>query len=396
MRWTVPAALGTAVVALAGAAWLGLSGDGGPASSGRAEAAPLPPAEPATLSIADGAVGVAPDAPLVVTAPQGERLGSVLVAAPGAAVAGVFSADRRTWTGTGHLKFATSYTVTAVTTAAAKATPAKKHATFQTADPTGSPIDFQQIAPDDGSVDGVAQPVVLDFAAPVTDRAAVENSLKVTSVPAQPGHWSWVSDSRVDYRPEAFWQPGTKVTVQMALNGLSAGNGEYGTADKTLSFTVGRDQETVANVATHQAVVYRDGKVFGTFPFSGGMPGLDTWGGTFAVMDKVTDLRMDSETAGLGDAYDIPDVKWDVHLTDSGTYVHAAPWSVGDQGVDNVSHGCIGTSDEKAEWFYDNTIPGDVVKVINSPRTGAPGNGYNDFTASWSQWLAGSAVPGAE
>lgn len=396
MRWTVPAALGTAVVALAGAAWLGLSGDGGPASSGRAEAAPLPPAKPATLSIADGAVGVAPDAPLVVTAPQGERLGSVLVAAPGAAVAGVFSADRRTWTGTGHLKFATSYTVTAVTTAAAKATPAKKHATFQTADPTGSPIDFEQIAPDDGSVDGVAQPVVLDFADPVTDRAAVENSLKVTSVPAQPGHWSWVSDSRVDYRPEAFWQPGTKVTVQMALDGLSAGNGEYGTADKTLSFTVGRDQETVANVATHQAVVYRDGKVFGTFPFSGGMPGLDTWGGTFAVMDKVTDLRMDSETAGLGDAYDIPDVKWDVHLTDSGTYVHAAPWSVGDQGVDNVSHGCIGTSDEKAEWFYDNTIPGDVVKVINSPRTGAPGNGYNDFTASWSQWLAGSAVPGAE
>lgn len=393
MRWTVPAALGTAAIAVAGAAWFGYdsmhSGGGGQ----NRDFAALPPAAPAALSIADGATGVAPDAPLVVTAPKGERLGSVLVAAQDSVVPGVYSADRRTWTGQGHFKFDTSYAVSAVTEAADSTALGLQHSDFVTAAATGKPIAIQQIAPADASLVGVGQPVVIDFSQPITNRAALEKSLTVTSVPAQQGHWSWVSNNRVDYRPEAYWLPGTKVSVTMALDGLNAGNGHFGTADKTLNFTVGRDQETVVDVTAHKAVVYRDGKEYGSFLVSTGMPGLDTWGGTFAVMDKVTDLDMNSESAGLGDEYDEPDVKWDVHLTDSGTYVHAAPWSVGAQGSQNVSHGCIGTSDAKAEWFYDNTLPGDIIRVVNSPRTGAPGNGYNDWTASWSQWLAGSAVP---
>jgi lipoprotein-anchoring transpeptidase ErfK/SrfK len=395
MRWTVPTALGSAAIALAGAAWFGWESGRGPGGGGDGLAA-LPPAAPAAVSIANGATGVASDAPLVLTAPKGERLGSVLVASRDTVVPGVYSPDRRTWTGRGHFKFDTAYAVSAVTEAADNSALGLQHSDFVTGPASGTPIGFQQIAPDDGSVVGVGQPVVLYFSQPVTNRAAVESSLKVTSVPTQPGHWSWVADDRLDYRPQAYWQPGTKVSVQMALDGLNAGGGVVGTADKTLGFTVGRDQQTVVDVAAHQAVVYRGGAQFGSFAISAGMPGLDTWGGTFAVMDKTSDLRMDSRTAGLGDEYDLPDVKWDVHLTSSGTYVHAAPWSVGVQGHDNVSHGCIGTSDAKAEWFYDNTMPGDIVRVVNSPRTGAPGNGYNDWSMSWAQWLAGSAAPQAQ
>jgi lipoprotein-anchoring transpeptidase ErfK/SrfK len=129
-----------------------------------------------------------------------------------------------------------------------------------------------------------------------------------------------------------------------------------------------------------------------TFAVTGGMPGLDTWSGTYAVIDKSPDVHMDSRTAGLGDEYDIPDVKWDVHLTYTGTYVHSAPWSVGSQGVTNVSHGCIGTSPSNAEWFFSSTLPGDVVRVINTPRHVAPGNGFADWQDSWDQWLTGSAV----
>lgn len=392
-RWTVPAAVCAAAVAVAGAAWFGYQSTQSKGAEPAKSFAALPAAAPAALSIANGATGVAPDAPLVLTAPKGEHLGSVLVAADDSVVSGVYSADRRTWTSQGHFRFDTSYAVSTVTEKSDNSAVGLQHSGFTTSAATGKPIGIEQISPENGSLDGVGQPVVIDFNQPITNRAALESSLSVTSDPPQPGHWSWVSETRVDYRPEQYWQTGTKVSVKMALDGLNAGDGQYGVADKSLDFTIGRDQETVVDVSAHKAVVYRDGKEYGSFLVSTGMPGLDTWGGTFAVMDKVTDLDMNSESAGLGDEYDEPDVKWDVHLTDTGTYVHAAPWSVGDQGSVNVSHGCIGTSDEKAEWFYDNTLTGDVVKVINSPRTGAPGNGFNDWTTSWSQWLAGSAVP---
>jgi lipoprotein-anchoring transpeptidase ErfK/SrfK len=214
----------------------------------------------------------------------------------------------------------------------------------------------------------------------------------VYSNPPQAGSWGWLSSQRVDYRPQNYWKPGTKVSVDIAMDGVNVGDGKFGTKDRQVSFTVGRDQETVVDVQSDQAAVFRDGQQVKSFPVSGGMPGLDTWGGTFAVIDKSPDVRMDSRTAGLGDAYDIPDVKWDVHFTYSGTYVHSAPWSVGDQGVRNVSHGCVGTNPDDAEWFYDSTLPGDVIKVVNSPRTGTLGNGFNDWQASWTDWQGKSAL----
>jgi hypothetical protein len=49
-------------------------------------------------------------------------------------------------------------------------------------------------------------------------------------------------------------------------------------------------------------------------------------------------------------------------------------------------------STDRAAWFYQNTLPGDLVKVENSPKSVAPGNGYGDWQESWDQWLTGSAV----
>jgi hypothetical protein len=46
-----------------------------------------------------------------------------------------------------------------------------------------------------------------------------------------------------------------------------------------------------------------------------------------------------------------------------------------------------------AQWFYDNSLVGDVVVVKNSPdKTVAPDNGLNGWNLSWSEWQAGSAV----
>lgn len=384
-RWIVLAALGVAGVVTVGAVWFGFSRTG----SANADSRPLPPsAALAKVSIADGTTGLAPDSALTVTAPPGEQVGNVTVTDGAQAVDGTYNAARTRWTSAEPFRAGAQYAVTAVTVTSKYGT-GIKHSTFSTAKATDT-TNVDVVAPADGSVTGVAQPVVLEFEQAVTNRAAVEQSLTVATTPAQVGHWSWISPERVDYRPESFWKTGTKIAVHVGLGGLDLGGGKFGAEDRVVNFSVGRDQQTVVDLSSDKATVYRDGQSLRSFPITGGMPGLDTWGGTFAVMDKASTVHMDSETVGLGNAYSV-DVQWAVHLTDSGTYLHSAPWSEGDQGSHNVSHGCIGASPDNAKWFFDNSIPGDIVQVVHSPRQGDPGNGFADWNETWSQWLKGSA-----
>ena len=402
-RWLAPAALSVAGVAVFTAGWCGYSssferggfGSGGSAGSAAAAAADVaaPPPAPATISIANGATGVSPDSAVTVTAPPGDQVGVVELVYRAEDVPGSFSADRRTWTSSGPLRAGVSYDLTAVTMDDAGGTRLQR-SSFSTSRPDAA-LGIDLISPADGSAVGVGQPIVLAFTRPIAaqDRAAMEEALSVSAQPPQAGHWSWLSAARVDYRPQNYWLPGTTVTAHLAINGLGDGHGHYATADHNLTFTVGRDQETTIDLRADKATVRRSGQVVRTFAVTGGMPGLDTWGGTYAVIDKAPDVHMDSRTAGLGDEYDIPDVKWDVHLTYTGTYVHSAPWSEGAQGVRNISHGCVGASPTNAQWFFANTLPGDIVKVVNSPRQVAPGNGFADWQEAWPQWLAGSAAP---
>jgi len=78
----------------------------------------------------------------------------------------------------------------------------------------------------------------------------------------------------------------------------------------------------------------------------------------------------------------------DVHISDSGEYVHAAPWSVSSQGHSNVSHGCINLSPDNAAAFMGFSRVGDVVQVIGGPRPPALGDhGVMDWDTPWSQWI---------
>jgi len=383
--------LGLAGVVVAGAGWFGLQQSGALSFGDNAFVAPpVTSAAPASSSIANGSKNIAPDTPLVFTAPAGETIGSVTVSdADANFVPGTLSADHRTWTASRNMRVADTYHVTAETGDANTNGVNLQHLTFTTAQEQNA-VDFADVYPVNDSTDGVAQPVVIEFEKPVTDKAAVERALSVTSDPPQPGSWGWLSDTRVDFRPQTYWKVGTKVYADIALDGVNTGNGKYATKDKHVSFTIGRDQETVVNVSTHQAVVYHDGNQIKSFAVSAGQPGLDTWGGTFAVIDKASDVRM------VGQGYDVPDVQWDVHFTYTGSYVHSAPWSVGEQGYANVSHGCVGTNPEDAKWFYSSTLPGDVIKIIGSPRTGALGNGFNEWVDTWAQWQSKSALGGAQ
>ncbi|WP_169739951.1 L,D-transpeptidase [Actinospica robiniae] len=392
-RWKAPVALGVAGAAVIAAGGFGLMKAGVFRNDNdEYTAAPITNATLAQISISNGSTGVAPNTPLVLTAPPGETIGSVTVAdATAHSVAGTYSPDRRTWTSQNDLRVSDAYQVTAVTTKAADNGVGIEHASFQTTTEPDS-LKFDSVFPTAGSTVGVGQPVVITFTQPVKDKAAIERALTVTSSPQQTGSWGWLSDTRVDYRPQSYWKTGTKVYVNMAFDGVDLGGGKFGAKDHQVAFTVGRDQETTINVSSDVAVVDRSGSQIHSFTVSGGMPGLDTWDGTYAVIDKATDIVMDSRTAGLGDAYYEPDVKWDVHFTSSGTYVHSAPWSVGAQGHENVSHGCVNTNPADAQWFYENTLPGDIIKVVGSPRTAALGNGFNDWQLSWADWQGKSAL----
>ena len=68
-------------------------------------------------------------------------------------------------------------------------------------------------------------------------------------------------------------------------------------------------------------------------------------------------------------------VPWSVRFTFSGDYYHDAYWSVGEQGFDNVSHGCVNLSPADAETYYNLAVPGDPITIVGSPRAGTWDNG---------------------
>ncbi len=115
------------------------------------------------------------------------------------------------------------------------------------------------------------------------------------------------------------------------------------------------------------------------------------------VLEQSPVVFMNSSTVGIPDGTDDSyhkDVAWDTRVTWSGEYVHAAPWSVGAQGVANISHGCVGMSTGNAHWFYDTFRRGDLVQVVNSyGHMMEPfGNGFGDWNVDWDRWKSHSAL----
>src|SRR3954471_11530140 len=115
-----------------------------------------------------------------------------------------------------------------------KPEPKKKHF------PTGPPMYLDSIAPVSGSTVGVAMPISIDFTTPVkpSARKEIEEHIKLTtSVPVR-GAWHWFSSTRVDFRPRAFWKPGTKVSMVASFNHVGDGYGRYGTHSYFRNFRI--------------------------------------------------------------------------------------------------------------------------------------------------------------
>lgn len=351
---------------------------------------------PATVTVTPHGGRVRAGEPVRVTA-QGGTLTAVTVAGPhGKGLSGTLSADRRTWTSDRNVVPGASYTVEAGTRTPGGTT-GKSESSFSTA--AAGKVNKVDWRPGDGATVGVAQPISLVFDHPVTDKAAVEKQLKVTTTDGTEGSWGWLTDysgrDRVDWRPREYWRPGTRVTLDARLDGTDSGRGGWFVRDYRASFTVGARQVVKVDLDRKRLTLQRDGRTVRTLPVSGGTPGPDTgsWRGTAVVLAKEGTVRMNSETVGLGDAYD-ETVHDSIRLTWSGMYAHAAPWNAAFFGRANRSHGCVGMSDADADWLYSQVRVGDPFEIKGSEAKGtvAPNNGFGDWNVSWDRWQEKSAL----
>ena len=168
-------------------------------------------------------------------------------------------------------------------------------------------------------------------------------------------------------------------------------SGEPVTALADVSFTIGARHYSVANTTTHRLLVYNGSTLVKNFPASMGkeVAGRFTHNGVHVVIEKKRVQHMDSTTFGLAlDAGGYTaDVQWATRISNSGEFVHSAPWSVAQQGSANVSHGCVNLAPANAQWFFGFSRPGDVVEVTGSrvPFTARDGDIY-DWTVPWAQW----------
>ena len=349
----------------------------------RVSASPTPVVPVARVSItpANGATNVRPQGGIRVRVADGTLL-RVTVHTSGDPVAGSLNSTATTWRSRWGLDVATRYTVrvTALDAAGRRVT---KTSTFRTLSP---PQTFSaEIFQGHNQTYGVGMPIILTFSQPIADRRAVERSLELWTSKQVTGSWYWDGDATLYFRPRSYWPAYTRVRFVARLNGIEAAPDVYGTHTLRQSFVIGRSLIAVADTQTHQVRIYRDRRVFATWPMSSGRPGDATPNGTYLTIDKGNPVDM------IGPGYNI-EVPWSVRFTWSGDFLHDAYWSVGEQGFVNVSHGCVNLSPANAQTYYQLAVPGDPVTITGSPRGGTWDNGWTVWFLSWRDLWHGSAL----
>jgi len=386
-----------ALTALGGTSYAATNDSGAqPETQAPADQADTQDVSDARIKITPGqAHGIGINDPVNVTVSDGRLTKVTMTAvATGTEVPGTLSADGTSWKPNGPLKQATRYQV-AAEAEDAKGRSATENAAISTVSPAN---DFLgHLSPENGSTVGVGMPVSFNFDKAIGDKAAVESKIQVSSSSGEQVVGHWLNSSRLDFRPEHYWKPGSTVTVKMSLDGVQ----------ETVTFKIGRSQISTVDAKTKQMSVVRDGKTIKTIPISSGSAEHPTYNGRMVISEKYRQIHMNGATVGLTEkngkpSYDIKAVPHAMRLTASGTFIHGNYWG-GDSvfGKVNTSHGCVGLKDvrnagdgkQPAAWFFDNSMTGDVVIVKNSAdkATVSPDNGLSDWNMPWSEWASGSA-----
>ena len=341
------------------------------------------------ITPANGSRGASPSAGITVTATKG-KVTNVTVAAPGGGtVSGTLRDGGRVWHSTWTLGVAQRYTVTATGTdgSGQKITTTSSFRTLAPASTFST-----EIYEGSGQTYGVGMPIMLIFSQPITNRAAVERSLELTTSKPVIGSWYWDGSEHLNFRPQNYWPANTTVSFDGHLDGVQGAAGVYGTADLTQTFNIGRSLIAVASTTTHKTQIYLNGKLLYDWPISTGRASLPTPDGTYVSVEKQNPVRMIGGGAPGSAGYYNELVNYAVRFTFSGDYYHSAPWSVVDQGTTNVSHGCVNLPPEDATIYYNMSIPGDPITVTASTAAGKWDDGWTEWFLPFSQYLHGSAL----
>ena len=226
----------------------------------------------------------------------------------------------------------------------------------------------------------------------VRNKQLIQDALKIeTSKPVE-GAWYWIDDEYVDWRPKEFWPENTHVKLSVGIEGLKGGSTLWGGGDRVIEFDIGRAQVIKVDVKNHKMkVVNGAGKTIKAFPVSTGKPGWETRNGTKVLMEKVRNKKWTNEAIDAPEEYSLKS-SYAMRMTNSGEFIHDAPWNTGNIGNANTSHGCVGMTVENMRWVYNHSIPGDPIVVTGSPKPYTNlFNRYADWNVPWAKWSKGNA-----
>jgi lipoprotein-anchoring transpeptidase ErfK/SrfK len=372
------------IVSLLAAACTGSAAPKGASQQSGPGASSTPASTAAKVSItpASGSSNAKPSQGVSVSVTSG-KITNVTVAGPGGKGAGgVLATGATSWHTKWTLRPSSHYTVT-VTALGKDGKTVTSTSSFGTLTPAAT---FSAATVLGNQTYGVGIPIMITFSSPITHKAAVEKAIQIKSSKPIVGAWMWDGNEALDFRPRNYWPQHTHVSFVAHLNGVEGARGMYGTANLNQSFYIGDSLIGVTSTVTHETRIYWKGHYYQTWPDSSGMPGDDTANGTYLTIEKANPTLM------TGPGYTNVPVYWSVRFTWSGNYYHSAPWSLGEQGFTNVSHGCVNLSPEHAEWYYLRADPGDPITITGSPASGAWDDGYTEWFYSWKQLLAHSVT----
>jgi lipoprotein-anchoring transpeptidase ErfK/SrfK len=261
----------------------------------------------------------------------------------------------------------------------------------------------------DGATYGVGMPIVLYFRPAPTRAAAFEKAVTVTvNGRAARGSWFWEQPTadevrahvvEAHYRLATYWPADSRVHVGIPIGGLSAGKGlVFSDRLTSLDFAIGDAHISTIDAGSLTMRVTSNGRFVHRMRVSLGAAATPTFNGVKVVMQKGenvpgTDrLRPDGTVLMSGPTYTDHPVPWSVRVTESGEYVHAAPWNHG-IGESSTSNGCTNLRTADAAWFYSFARVGDVLRYDHTDGTTMPSwDGLGDWNISWPQWTRGGLL----
>lgn len=306
----------------------------------------------------------------------------------GLQIAGSFSKNE--WIPSKPLSYATTYTLQVTAEGGSPLRRLKRSVTWTTELP---PISLSYtINPVNGQQVGMGTTWEISFKNPVP--ANLQNqiiqAISTTQSIPDPVGWHWWSSTELDGRPQNFWPLNEVETLHFNVDGLTYNNMRIANSNSTVSFTVINQHLTKISAVTHQMQVYNGNQLIRTEPVSLGRPGFPTLSGTLVVLYKSPVVFMNSATIGYPGLY-AENVYNDVAISSDGYFIHDAPWDVYDHGKYNVSFGCVEQNPADSVWFYNFSVPGDVVIITGTSYQASEADGEGDWNIPWSSFTVPSS-----